>query len=89
MISFGFDEDIIKKVVSSSDYSNVLKFNPENQEPYKFTSYAYIGLTNYFTTNPMKFLSRLAKGPPPQYRWLAWRFVAQKLQAREPGEYTK
>lgn len=37
-----------------------------------------IGLNNYFETYPLVFLNRLSKGPPPQYRWLAWRVVAQK-----------
>ena len=65
MISYGLDSDIVDKVVSQADYPNVTKYNPDYQEPYEFTSYAYVGLSNYFNTNPMKFLSRLAKGPPP------------------------
>jgi hypothetical protein len=35
------------------------------------------------------FLSRLAKGPPLQYRWLAWKFIGYKLLKKEPGEYNE
>jgi len=35
------------------------------------------------------FLSRLAKGPPPQFRWLAWRFIASRLKLRVTGDYEK
>jgi len=48
-----------------------------------------IGLKNFFTTNPELFLNRLAKGPPPQYRWLAWKFVAHNLKPRITGDYEK
>ena len=48
-----------------------------------------VGLGNFFATNPELFLNRLAKGPPPQYRWLAWKFVASKLKPKITGDYDK
>lgn len=48
-----------------------------------------MGLGNFFATNPELFLNRLAKGPPPQYRWLAWKFVASKLKPKITGDYEK
>ena len=32
---------------------------------------------------------RLAKGPPPQYRWLAWTFVTSNIGLKVPGQYKK
>lgn len=37
----------------------------------------------------MMFLSRLSKGPPPQYRWLSWKFVGLRLLKKVPGDYYK
>jgi len=48
-----------------------------------------IGLQNYFISNPEIFLSRLSKGPPPQYRWLAWKFVGNQLLKKVPGDYSR
>ena len=87
MVSYGLDLDLVLKVTSKKDHGKVTQFNPENNQPIEFTAYAYIGLQNFFNTNPEMFLSRLAKGPPPQYRWLVWRFIASKLKQRIPGEY--
>ena len=32
-------------------------------------------------------MSRLAKGPPPQYRWLAWKVIAAKKIKKAKGLY--
>ena len=48
-------------------------------QPIKFSNYARIGLLNFFESKPEKFLCRLAKGPPPQFRWLAWELIAHRL----------
>lgn len=56
-------------------------------KPIEFTNYAKIGLKNFFVSKPEQFLMRLAKGPPPQYRWLAWTFVTSNLGFKVPGEY--
>lgn len=66
---------------------------PTDQQSYQlqkieFTKWAYIGLANFFNTNPEIFLSRLAKGPPPQYRWLVWSFVAAKHCPKKPNQYS-
>ena len=36
-------------------------------------SEAELGLANYLILNPEKFIKRMKKGPPCQYRWLAWK----------------
>lgn len=68
MISYGLDEDLVNKVIT--------KRNKTPNDPIIFSKYAKIGLNNFYETYPKLFLSRLSKGPPPQYRWLAWRVVA-------------
>jgi hypothetical protein len=89
MVSYGLDEDLKHKVVSKKDFKYSQQFTEDIDKckPIEFTPFALVGLRNYFITNPEKFLSRLSKGPPPQYRWLAWKFVASKLSQRVQGAY--
>ena len=88
MVSFGLDQDIAGKVIKHGVKINQQrKGQSDHLSPIEFTNYAKIGLQNYFATHRGKFISRLAKGPPPQYRWLAWSFVASKLKEKKPGEY--
>ena len=75
MVSYGLDEDIKSLVVKDDKY-----LKADAVEPLEFSNYARIGLNNFFNTNPEHFLTRLAKGPPPQFRWLAWSFIASKLK---------
>lgn len=105
MITYGFDQDIAHKVFkfkskseeNSAKNRKINKFNHgssykadyKQMEPIWFSNYALVGLGNFFATNPELFLNRLAKGPPPQYRWLAWRFVASKLKPKITGDYEK
>jgi hypothetical protein len=84
MISYGLDSDISHKVI---DKKRDFLFDDEEIQPISFTPYAKIGLQNFFETNPELFLSRLAKGPPPQYRWLAWSFIASRLITKIKGKY--
>ena len=81
MVSYGLDKDLVKKVIKKG------RGQSENIEPIEFSNYAKVGLRNYFATNRGKFISRLAKGPPPQYRWLAWSFTASQLKSKVPGDY--
>lgn len=46
-----------------------------------------VGLANFFRSNSEKFKSRLSKGPPPAYRWLAWQFAASLIIEKEKGLY--
>ena len=46
-----------------------------------------MGLSNFYETYPKLLLSRLSKGPPPQYRWLAWKVVTQKRLKPTKGLY--
>lgn len=79
MVTFGLDQDLVGKVV--------LKKNKTPNEPIIFSKYAKIGLNNFYEANPNKFLSRLSKGPPPQYRFLAWKVVAGKKLKKAKGLY--
>jgi hypothetical protein len=60
MVSYGLDDDLKSKVVKDDKF-----MKSDASEPIEFTSYAKIGLNNFFNSNPELFLSRLAKGPPP------------------------
>lgn len=79
MVTYGLAEDLVSKVI--------IKKNNSPYEPIIFSKYAKIGLNNFFETNPQLFLSRLSKGPPPQYRWLAWRVIAGRKQKKTIGLY--
>jgi hypothetical protein len=81
MITYGLDSDLEHLVLKPTSRSDTHGYN--------FTNYAKIGLSNFFATNPELFISRLAKGPPPQYRWLAWSFIASKLKRKINGEYER
>ena len=50
----------------------VKKEDGEVKGPIYFTSYALVGLRNFYYQNPEVFRERLRKGPPPAYRWVAW-----------------
>jgi hypothetical protein len=66
---------------------NTVESTPSGIKDLLFTSYALVGLENYFKTNPDKFIDRLSKGPPTEYRWLAWRFMARQIQNKKKGHY--
>ena len=46
-----------------------------------------MGLNNFIEQEPKLFLSRLSKGPPPQFRFLAWRVLASRHLKRQKGLY--
>jgi hypothetical protein len=79
MISYGFDDDLINKVI--------LKKNKTPYDCIVFSKYAKIGLNNFYETYPKLFMSRLSKGPPPQYRWLAWKTVTSRRLKSAKGVY--
>lgn len=93
MIRHGLDlapaEKVIDKNLEVSNGNTVSAESDKEMMPYPFTNYARIGLRNFYRANPQLFLSRLAKGPPPQYRWLAWSFIAAQLKPKVKGDYTK
>ena len=57
------------------------------REPSEFTSYALVGLRNFYNNYPQKFTSRLSKGPPTCYRWLAWKFVGRLVIQKQKNRY--
>ena len=79
MVTFGLDGDLVGKVI--------LQKNKNSEDKIVFSKYAKIGLNNFYETYPNLFLSRLAKGPPPQYRWLAWRTVTSRRLKPAKGVY--
>lgn len=105
MVSYGLDADIAHKVFKYrskaeeaecknrkiNKFNHGTAFNTDHKllKHFEFTNFAIIGLSNFFHTNPELLLNRLAKGPPPQYRWLAWKFVALKLKPKIAGDYEK
>lgn len=44
-------------------------------------------LQDYYVKNPKVFRRRVAKGPPPEYRWAAWKVLTGALQSEAPGAY--
>lgn len=81
MIQFGLDAESANKVFLQKTKAT------DAFELIQFSSYALVGLANFFRHNPEKFKSRLSKGPPPAYRWLAWRFSASLIIMKEKGLY--
>jgi len=80
MVSYGLDDDLISKVI--------IKKGKTATDPIVFSKYAKIGLELiYFQTYPHQFMSRLSKGPPPQYRWLAWNTLASIKMKHAKGLY--
>jgi hypothetical protein len=79
MVTYGLDEDLIGKVI--------IKRNKTPNDAIIFSKYAKIGLNNFFETYPHLFMSRLSKGPPPQYRWLAWKIATGKKLKPAKGVY--
>lgn len=57
MTCFGLAPDHAAKVLLDNASKSDASFD--------FTSYALVGLRNFYKTFPDKFLSRVAKGPPP------------------------
>ena len=55
----------------------------------QFTSYALVGLRNFYGQNPSKFIGLLSKGPPPAYRWLAWKLISSIIMTKEKGAYER
>lgn len=78
MITYGLDPTTQLKVFPNGK---------QTKEPDELTEYALVGLQNFYNNHPDKFLSRLGKGPPPSYRWLAWRFMSRQIIAKEKGLY--
>lgn len=79
MITYGLDEDLANKVI--------IRRNKSAFDSITFSKYAKVGLNNFYETYPQLFLSRLSKGPPPQYRWLAWRVVTLRRLKPTKGLY--
>ena len=79
MITWGLNESLVSKTIAEQDLIRVQKFDSNDIAPIEFTSYALVGLKNFYSESPELFISRLAKGPPPQYRWLAWRFITNHI----------
>ena len=80
MVSYGLDQESAQKV---------FKYEPTRSgntlEQIEFTSYAWIGLRNFYNHHAEKFRDRVRKGPPAAYRWLAWYFLGSRILPRCKG----
>ena len=79
MIQHSLDSDIKPLVFSHTEKVGVGQSTKGGVQEKFFTAHALVGLQNFFAADPNKFIDRLSKGPPPAYRWLAWKFMAEKL----------
>lgn len=79
MVTYQLDPEFADKVIISKGKNST--------DSIEFSKYAKIGLTNFYETYPELFLSRLSKGPPPQYRWLAWKVAIAKNLQKTKGLY--
>ena len=80
MISFGLESESASKVFLREPTKDHL-------QSIQFSSYAIVGLKNFYRVYPEKFRDRLKKGPPPAYRWLAWRFMGERILSKSKGRY--
>ena len=80
MIMYGLDSESASKVFLKTPSGDSL-------ETIEFSSYAVVGLKNFYRHYPEKFRERLRKGPPPPYRWLAWRFMGSRILGKCKGFY--
>ena len=82
MVSYGLDQESAQKV---------FKYEPTRSgntlEQIEFTTYAWIGLRNFYNHHEKKFRDRVRKGPPPAYRWFAWYFLGSRILPRCKGQY--
>jgi hypothetical protein len=87
MVSYGLDEDLqhkVFKVVNNGPRGPIIF---SKKRFLILGKIAKIGLTNFYEAFPELFKKRLSKGPPPQYRWLAWQVVARKKLKKVKGIY--
>ena len=47
------------------------------------------GLKNFYDQNYATFREKLRKGPPTDFRWLAWKFTGEKILKIEEGLYER
>ena len=80
MITYGLDADSASRVFLKTPTGNSL-------DTLEFSSRAIVGLKNFYNHHPEKFRERLRKGPPPAYRWLAWKFISSRILGKCKGLY--
>lgn len=44
-------------------------------------------MQEFYEAHPKVFRNRVCKGPPPEYRWLAWKVLTGAFQSEVPGAY--
>ena len=44
-------------------------------------------LETFFQENPKVFIRRVCKGPPPRYRWMAWKIICRTKGSQVAGTY--
>ena len=76
MITYGLDPENAGKVFLQKPAGGA---SGKALDTLEFSSYAIVGLKNFYRHYPEKFRDRLRKGPPPAYRWLAWKFIGYRI----------
>ena len=79
MVTFGLAADLQYKVTNQQVPAISLQETDDGIKEQIFTSYALIGLKNFFASDPDTFINRLSKGPPAAYRWIVWKFMANQF----------
>eukprot|EP00826_Nyctotherus_ovalis_P027024 TRINITY_DN2107_c0_g1_i4.p1 TRINITY_DN2107_c0_g1~~TRINITY_DN2107_c0_g1_i4.p1 ORF type:complete len:404 (-),score=109.20 TRINITY_DN2107_c0_g1_i4:150-1361(-) len=72
-----YDSDEVKQAVQKWD---TMSSGAESKEE---------ALDRYYAENPEEFLKCLKEGPPPKYRWLAWKTALHINQAVSENIYSK
>ena len=80
MISYGLDSESASKVFLKTPTG-------DSMDTIEFSSYAIVGLKNFYRHHAEKLRDRIRKGPPPAYRWLAWRFIGSRVLGKCKGLY--
>ena len=81
MIQYGLDADTVRQIYTHG--------SQKNKNTYELGPNALVGLQNFYNNHPEKFLSRLSKGPPPSYRWIAWRFMSRIILRKDQCSFQK
>jgi len=83
---FGSNLELLKSdafIVISKKWENMI-YNSENSNKAINTEEE---LTKYFNKNPLGFYDNLRNGPPPKYRWMAYKIVIHYTEIYQPSKY--
>ncbi|CAI2386137.1 unnamed protein product [Moneuplotes crassus] len=67
-------------------WDRMARFNPQRDDHVNSKT-VYNKLKFFFEKDPDKFCERIGKGPPCEYRWLAWKIISGVNYSQIPGLY--